>query len=128
MGREKDRLLPSLVRLSKYGTRTTFELQDPFLWWPKGYGDQALHEISVSLEKEEQQLHQKSKKFGIRTAEVIQQPDKHGKSFYFRINGVDIFCGGACWIPADSLLTNITPDRYRKWIELMAIGHQVMVR
>lgn len=108
--------------------RTTFEVQNPSLWWPNGYGNQTLYEISVSLEKEQDQLHQVSKKFGIRTAEVIQQPDKHGKSFFFRINGVDIFCGGSCWIPADSLLTNITPDRYRKWIELMAVGHQVMIR
>lgn len=108
--------------------KTTFEVQNPSLWWPNGYGDQTLYEISVSLEKEHDQLHQVSKKFGVRTAEVIQQPDKHGKSFFFRINGVDIFCGGSCWIPADSLLTNITPDRYRKWIELMAVGHQVMIR
>ncbi|KAL4869581.1 hypothetical protein BDV12DRAFT_167640 [Aspergillus spectabilis] len=108
--------------------KATFDVQKPSLWWPTGYGDQALYEISVSLEKEEDKVHQVSKKFGIRTAEVIQRPDKHGKSFFFRINGVDIFCGGACWIPADSLLTNITPDRYRKWIELMAVGHQVMIR
>jgi beta-mannosidase len=108
--------------------KVSFDVSNPSLWWPNGYGDQTLYEISVSLEKEETQVQQVSKKFGIRTAEVIQQPDKHGKSFFFRINGVDIFCGGACWIPADSLLTNVTPDRYRKWIELMAVGHQVMVR
>ncbi|KAL4734822.1 glycoside hydrolase superfamily [Aspergillus similis] len=108
--------------------KTTFDVQDPSLWWPNGYGDQSLYEISVSLERDEEQAHQVSKKLGIRTAEVIQRPDKHGESFFFRINGVDIFCGGACWIPADSLLTNITPDRYRKWIELMTVGHQVMIR
>ncbi|KAL4805315.1 glycoside hydrolase superfamily [Aspergillus unguis] len=108
--------------------KTTFDVDNPSLWWPNGYGDQTLYEISVSLEQGENQLHQVSKRFGVRIAEVIQQPDKHGKSFYFRINGVDIFCGGACWIPADSLLTNITPDRYRRWIELMATGHQVMIR
>ncbi|KAL4907708.1 hypothetical protein BDW74DRAFT_148005 [Aspergillus multicolor] len=108
--------------------KTTFAVQDPSLWWPNGYGDQTLYEISVSLRRDEEQVHQLAKKFGIRTAEVIQQPDKHGKSFFFRINGVDIFCGGSCWIPADSLLTNITSDRYRKWIELMAVGHQVMIR
>ncbi|KKK18066.1 hypothetical protein P175DRAFT_0457433 [Aspergillus ochraceoroseus IBT 24754] len=108
--------------------KVSFALQEPSLWWPNGYGDQTLYEISVSLEKGDAQIQQLSKKFGIRTAEVIQQPDKHGKSFYFRINGVDIFCGGACWIPADSLLTNVTPERYRKWIQLMAAGHQVMIR
>ncbi|KAL3469367.1 glycoside hydrolase superfamily [Aspergillus californicus] len=107
--------------------KVAFNVEQPSLWWPNGYGEQTLYEVTVSLEKEEQ-LHQVSKKFGIRTAEVVQQPDKHGKSFFFRINGVDIFCGGACWIPADSLLTNIEPERYRKWIELMAVGHQVMIR
>lgn len=69
-----------------------------------------------------------SKKFGIRTAEVIQQPDKHGKSFFFRINGMDIFCGGSCWIPADSLLPSISAERYRNWIELMVEGRQIMIR
>ncbi|RDW87120.1 beta-mannosidase [Aspergillus mulundensis] len=117
-----------VVSLEGDVAKTTFDVQDPSLWWPNGYGDQTLYDISVSLKRDEGQIHQVAKKFGIRTAEVIQQPDKHGKSFFFRINGVDIFCGGACWIPADSLLTNITSDRYRKWIELMAAGHQVMIR
>ncbi|KAL4930395.1 beta-mannosidase [Aspergillus undulatus] len=122
------KIAEEVVTVDNTIAQATFEVQNPSLWWPKGYGDQTLYEISVSLEKEEEQLHKVSKRFGIRTAEVIQQPDKHGKSFFFRINGVDIFCGGACWIPADSLLTNITPDRYRKWIGLMATGHQVMIR
>ncbi|THC93413.1 hypothetical protein EYZ11_007108 [Aspergillus tanneri] len=108
--------------------KVTFDVKQPSLWWPNGYGNPTLYEISVSLEKEQDILHQVTKKFGIRTAEVIQQPDKHGKSFFFRINGVDVFCGGSCWIPADSLLPSITAERYRKWIELMVAGRQVMIR
>ena len=110
--------------------KATFHLDQPSLWWPRGYGDQTLYEISVSLMDGEKicELHRVSKRFGIRKAEVIQQNDKHGKSFFFRINGMDIFCGGSCWIPADCLLPSITPERYRRWVELMASGNQVMVR
>ncbi|KAE8313904.1 beta-mannosidase B [Aspergillus transmontanensis] len=109
-------------------TKVTFDVAQPSLWWPNGYGDPALYEISVSLEKEDCEIHSVSKKIGIRTAELVQQPDRHGKSFFFRINGVDIFCGGSCWIPADNLLPSITAERYRKWIELMVAGRQVMIR
>ncbi|KAL4892850.1 beta-mannosidase B [Aspergillus ambiguus] len=105
-----------------------FPVQQPALWWPNGYGDPTLYEISATLEQDGESLHQVSKTFGIRTAEVVQRPDKHGKSFFFRINGVDIFCGGSCWIPADNLLPSISAERYRKWIELMVAGRQVMIR
>ncbi|KAJ5244100.1 hypothetical protein N7489_004196 [Penicillium chrysogenum] len=108
--------------------QATFEVSNPELWWPYGYGSQTLYEVSVSLSCNGNELHQVSKKIGIRSTEVIQQPDKHGKSFFFRINGVDIFCGGSCWIPADSLLPSISAERYRKWIELMVAGGQVMTR
>lgn len=104
------------------------QVKDAELWWPHGYGSQPLYEVSVSLSHNGKELHSTSKKFGIRSAEIIQQPDKHGKSFFFRINGVDVFCGGSCWIPADSLLPSIDAERYRKWIELLVSGGQVMIR
>ncbi|KAJ5579585.1 Glycoside hydrolase family 2 N-terminal [Penicillium hispanicum] len=105
-----------------------FCVDRPNLWWPHGYGEPTLYDISVSLLRSGNAVDHRSTKFGIRTAEVVQRPDQHGKSFFFRINGMDIFCGGSCWIPADSLLTNIGPERYRKWIELMVAGRQVMLR
>jgi beta-mannosidase len=117
------------VRVSRdQNAEVTFRVNRPELWWPHGYGEQTLYEVSVSLLRNSESVDQVSKKLGIRTAEVIQQPDKHGKSFFFRINGMDIFCGGSCWIPADSLLPSISAKRYRKWIELMVEGRQIMIR
>jgi beta-mannosidase len=109
-------------------TNVSFLVNRPELWWPHGYGEQPLYEVSVALLRDNKLIDQTSKKVGIRTAEIVQQPDKHGKSFFFRINGQDIFCGGSCWIPADSILTNISADRYRLWIELMVAGRQNMIR
>ncbi|OKL62158.1 Beta-mannosidase B [Talaromyces atroroseus] len=108
---------------------TTFTIEQPNLWWPNGYGDQSLYELSVAVtQKGGDTLHQISKRFGIRTAEIVQKPDKHGKSFFFRINGVDIFCGGSCWIPADSFLPRVSEEKYRNWIKLMIRGNQAMIR
>ncbi|KAJ5180934.1 Glycoside hydrolase family 2 immunoglobulin-like beta-sandwich [Penicillium capsulatum] len=108
--------------------QVSFRVNHPELWWPHGYGPQNLYEVSATLLHGDETVDHISKKIGIRTAEVVQQLDKHGKSFFFRINGMDIFCGGSCWIPADSLLPNIKAERYRKWIELMVAGRQVMIR
>lgn len=116
------------ISVSEKTTQVTFRVNLPELWWPHGYGEQTLYEVSTSLLHSGQKVDHASKKFGIRTAEVVQQPDKHGKSFFFRINGRDIFCGGSCWIPADSLLPAVSAERYRKWIALMVSGRQVMIR
>jgi beta-mannosidase len=105
------------------------QINNPELWWPHGYGSQPLYDMSVSISGGPgKELHKMSKRIGIRSAEVIQQPDKHGKSFFFRINGQDIFCGGSCWIPADCLLPSIRQGRYKSWIDLMVKGGQTMVR
>lgn len=126
MGHEIERKLVSIHTNGK--AETNINISNPQLWWPNGYGPQTLYEISVSVIKDGEEHHQVSKKIGIRSVEVIRQLDKYGKSFFFRINGVDIFCGGSCWIPADSFLPRIPKDRYRQWVELMAAGRQVMIR
>jgi beta-mannosidase len=128
LGLKGKEIASQTIPVSAKAAQVTFSVDKPALWWPHGYGEQTLYDVSVSLLRNGEQVDQTSKKFGIRTAEVVQQPDKHGKSFFFRINGMDIFCGGSCWIPADSLLPAISAERYRKWIELMVAGRQVMIR
>ncbi|EUC45953.1 carbohydrate-binding module family 35 protein [Bipolaris oryzae ATCC 44560] len=103
------------------------------LWWPRGYGNQNMYTIQAeayaqSDTSESQRLHSTSKDFGFRRAELIQEPDQDGQSFYFRINNVDVFCGGSCWIPADSFLTRVTPSDYHAWVKLAADGNQTMIR
>lgn len=109
-----------------------FELNDVQLWYPHGYGQQALYtvlaELYVGDGDSATPMHSISHRTGFRTSELIQTPDKSGKSFYFRINGVDIFCGGSDWIPADSFTPRISQDRYRSWLQTLVDGHQVMVR
>lgn len=100
----------------------------PSLWMPNGSGEQKLYDVEVSVSAGHDELHSDSRRIGIRKVELVQDPDQSGKSFYFRINGVDIFCGGSCWIPTDSILTNITPARLKAWIELLVPANQKMIR
>ena len=106
----------------------TLEVGQPSLWMPSGYGQQTLYDVNVSITSNSEELHAQSRRIGMRKVELVQEPDKHGKSFYFRINDVDVFCGGSCWIPADSIITNITRERYRAWLELMIPANQKMIR
>ena len=107
---------------------TTLCLDHPQLWMPAVYGSQPLYDVEVKLLSNGQILDQSRKRIGVRKVELVQKPDAYGKSFYFRVNNVDIFCGGACWIPGDSFLTNIGPERYRRWITMMVEGNQNMIR
>ncbi|PVI02830.1 glycoside hydrolase family 2 protein [Periconia macrospinosa] len=111
--------------------RTTFSLEHPDLWWPRGYGLPSLYKLSATLtsaESPESAVHQVSKVVGFRKVELIQEPDSDGTSFYFRVNNVDIFSGGSCWIPADSFLSRLTDADYHSWIQKAAEGNQAMVR
>jgi beta-mannosidase len=100
----------------------------PELWWPNGYGKQPLYSVSVAISVDDTVVHAESRRVGLRKVQLVQEPDRHGKSFYFRINDVDVFCGGSCWIPTDSFLTNVTTEKYRAWIELMVPANQKMIR
>ncbi|KAK6351054.1 hypothetical protein TWF718_004228 [Orbilia javanica] len=107
----------------------TFKIDDPALWWPHGYGKANLYTVTAQLVGSNNTvIDTVTKKTGLRRAEVIQDTDKHGKSFYFRINGVDVYCGGSDWIPADNFTPRVTEEKYRDWLELMVHGNQAMIR
>ncbi|KAF2713938.1 glycoside hydrolase family 2 protein [Pleomassaria siparia CBS 279.74] len=106
----------------------TFDL-DVDLWWPRGYGSQSLYVISATLISDDGAvLDSTTKTVGFRKVALVQEKDTIGTSFYFRINDIDIFAGGSCWIPADSFLSRVTPERYFDWMKLAADGNQIMIR
>lgn len=107
---------------------TEFEIQDPLLWYPHGYGQQSRYELTASLVVDGVMHSSQTKLVAFRKMELIQEKDGFGKSFYFRINNMDVFAAGSCWIPADSFIPRIGREGYRKWIEMMIEGNQIMTR
>jgi beta-mannosidase len=108
----------------------TFTLQMPLLWWPRGYGEQALYRLEVTLLRGAEILAQHEEHLGLRRLRLVQQPveDEAGTSFFFEINNTPLFCGGANWIPADSFLSRVTAERYQDWLQLAVDGNMSMLR
>ncbi|KAK4177243.1 glycoside hydrolase superfamily [Triangularia setosa] len=107
------------------------KLEDPKLWWPRGYGAQNLYDVQVRIFDKEggMVLAEHNHKVGFRKTELIQESDGYGQSFYFRVNDIDIFAAGSNWIPADSFLSQITPQQYRDWIQNAVVdGNHNMIR
>lgn len=123
-----EQVLQEEVVISHGMASLQFHVKEPKLWYPHGYGEQSLYKVTAVLMADELKLHEISRRTGFRKGELIQQPDEIGKTFFFRINGVDVFCGGSDWIPADSFTPRVTEEKYRRWLEMMVDGYQVMIR
>lgn len=109
----------------------TFEIANPALWYPNGSGTQPRYTLSVWLLKDENTIwEERSLRLGLRRLRLVQEPLPHepGTSFYFEINNLPLFSGGANWIPADSFTPAVTADRYREWLQLAAAGNMNMLR
>lgn len=122
-------LFESEADVDNEGLSTTdFKIDGPALWYPHGYGKQPRYELKATLLFGKSEQNSLTKLTGFRKIELVQEKDEFGKSFYFRINNIDAFCGGSCWIPADSFIPRIGREGYRKWMELMVDGNQIMTR
>ena len=93
-------------------------VRDPELWWPIGYGEQPLYELQVSLATHEEDcgfVHDSwTAQIGLREVELDTSPDDIGAAWTLKVNGKEIWCKGANWIPDDVFLTRANQsDRLR---------------
>ena len=110
--------------------KAEMEIPRARLWWPHDLGEPYLYDLTVRLFTGGECIGEHHRKVGIRTVELLQEPDAEGggKSFIFCINGVRTFCKGANWIPADNMIGRITPGRYRDHITMARKANMNMLR
>ena len=101
----------------------TFQIPDPTLWWPAGSGEQHLYDLEVNCGTET--IH---RRVGLRHIELITTPDGTGQRFAFKVNGREIFCRGANWIPADALPSAATPELTEKLLRAAVDANMNMLR
>lgn len=98
-------------------------IDDPALWWPAGQGKQILQDLVVTFGDQVAR-----RRIGLRSAELITEKDAAGLGFKIRINGRDVFCKGANWIPADALAGRINMAETRGLLQSAVDANMNMIR
>ena len=76
-------------------------VDNPKLWWPRGYGAQDRYRLEVELVSGETVLSRTAKKVGIRTSTILKEKPSGRPTFEIVINGVPVHARGHNVIPVD---------------------------
>ena len=79
------------------------ELPRPKLWYPAGYGDQNLYDVTFSVSYHGRTLFVEKRRIGIRTVKLVYDETPENFKFRFEINHVPVMVKGSNWVPADAL-------------------------
>lgn len=103
-------------------------IAQPKLWWSRGLGEQHLYTFLAELLQGGKQAASRQVRTGLRTIKLIREKDEKGATFYFELNGVQVFAKGANHIPNDSFVTEVTRERYEHEIASAAASNMNMLR
>ena len=103
------------------------KITDPKLWWPNGMGEQHLYTYQFAIKQGKEQI-SKNLKFGLRTIELVQEKDKVGSSFYFKVNGIPTYMKGTNYIPQDNFVSRVSKKEYEKLITSTVDANMNMIR
>lgn len=93
--------------ITTIGRERIWGMEDVDLWWPRGFGEQALYNASLKVKDASGNvLCENKQKIGIRTAKMYLTPintKEEPGDFHFEVNGEYIFIKGTNWVPLDAL-------------------------
>ena len=115
-----------------------FDIINPELWYPNGYGEQPLYKLRISVGNNKfEQI------FGIRTLKILQLPDCEGSEYYIKakesqlteagkefdkneifsgfatiVNGKQIFCKGGNWVPCEPFPSKESDEKIISLVQL----------
>lgn len=106
----------------------SIRVENPHLWYPRGYGKQNLYELCAELIHNGETVHRHGETFGIRTINVNRKPDRYGECFEFEVNGQPIYARGANWVPASMFPGSVSDSDYKALLAAAADGNINMLR
>lgn len=104
------------------------EIKDPELWWTHNLGEPFLYDFDINLIKDHSNIESQNLKVGLRTIELVQETDKFGESFYFKLNGIPVFMKGANCVPPNSFPGVVTDNQYKQLISDVKDANMNMLR
>jgi len=110
--------------------KMSFQIDNPHLWWPQHLGDPFMYDFCLRASEEDHLLDEFSLPVGIREISLLQEllPEDEGTSFTIQVNGVRVFCKGADWVPADSIIARVDKEKYEKLIGMAKEANFNMLR
>ncbi|HET6534046.1 MAG TPA: glycoside hydrolase family 2 protein [Actinoplanes sp.] len=97
----------AVARISGREAVLTVTVDDPDLWWPRGYGEPARYDLDVTLSDSYGKLDVWSRRIGFRSVRL----DTRDGAFTVVVNDRSVFARGVNWIPDDVFVTRIGRDR-----------------
>ena len=104
----------STMPVTMHAIRANFHVENVDFWWPKGSGEPALYDATVTVLDEDGQtvLAQDVRKVGIRTIWLDRSEINDPGRFRFIVNGEPVFIRGTNWVPLDAL-----HSRDKDWVD-----------
>lgn len=82
-------------------------------WEPIGSGEPNLYQLSINIFEESELVESFVRSVGFREVVVRNTKDAEGTGFELEVNSQLIYIRGVNWIPADSLVSRVSPDLLR---------------
>ena len=125
------KILENDVQLKKGDNNFSFpfEIANPNLWNPNELGEQNMYTFNVKMLDDENIIEEKDIKMGIRTIEMVEEPDSIGTAFYFKVNGTPLYMKGANYIPEEMITSWMSREKTKKLLEqCVGDAHMNMLR
>ena len=118
--------LPARVTRAGNGwsVRVSARVERPALWWPRTHGVPALHPSTLELSTSDGPVSVDLGGIGFRDVRV----DRTDGRIRFVVNGVPVFCRGACWTTNDVVSLGGPREEARRTLKLLAGANGNMVR
>ena len=106
-----------------------FEIDNPKLWWPSGYGDQPMYFYQVELVRDGKVLDTKEGKLAFREVRLEQEPIAAERlECKLVVNGIPIFVKGSNWVPMECFTGEMRFNKYEKLLTQARDGNMNMLR
>ena len=105
------------TKICQNNEQVSFEIAEPELWWPVGYGEQPLYTVKAYMLAGDTQLDCHIFKIGLRQIKLDRGDDGDGAKYCFEVNKVPVFFKGENLIIEDSVLKNTTENSWKKLVE-----------
>ena len=99
-----------------YKNGVIFEISNPKLWNPAGFGEPNLYNLKITIKGEETQEY--NYQIGIRKVRIDDSKDSVGRNFAIYVNDKKIFLKGSCYIPEDNILPYASKERTERLLKL----------